>query len=398
MNKFFTHKNAFLRQRKISLQDLVGLILKQAADSNQFGLSITSQLYFEENAPNKQSVSEARQKISWEFFKSFYDFIVEKNNDLKQWKSHCVKIVDGTRIRIPRTDSLIKKFGAPVSQVGQNHYPCVSAVILSDAFSSMPLGVSLGEYNSSERDLATSLFAKTSPGDILLLDRGLGGIKVYNYLNKKNIFFIHRAIKSVKYIKEFIKSNSESEIVEIKTENRNELIQLRLIRGRKLANGEILVYVTNLINSKKYTSNEIDELYGLRWKIETNISTLKNTIQIEKIRSKSINSVLQDIFAHFIVLAMGAITQSEVTKKINLKNSRSLSMKYIFKVIGNNIRLLCSIKTAKCAWIKICDLVTKIIWIKQKDRHYLRYSRQPQNKWSHERAKIKKGLFKKNSR
>lgn len=267
-------------------------------------------------------------------------------------------------------------------------------VLLSEAFSSMPLGISVGDYNSGERDLAAKLFDKLKPKDILLLDRGLGGQYVYQNLNKRKIFFVHRSQvhgKASKYIKDFITSKSNSKNFKCVLDDKS-VIKLRLVRGADLPSGEPLVYVTNLLNEKKYSHQEIHILYSSRWKIETNINHLKNTMSLEKIRSKTLNSVLQDTYAHFIVLALAAKVQAQATKEIvpKMPEKKSLSIKYILRTIADNMKSLCTKKLAGQTWQKICELAKKIIWHKQFDRHYPRYSRQPQERWTKERSRLRK--------
>lgn len=383
------------------MPDLAGFILKQAADGNRFGLSITSQLYFQKgNAPNKQSLSEARQKLSWTFFKEFLSFLnQEKSKTL--WKSHAVKIIDGTKIRLQHTKELIANFGCQSSQHGPNHYPSMNVALLSDAFSSHPYEIAIGECNSSERDLATKLIAKISAGDIVLLDRGLGGANIYRSLSRKNIFFVHRSVVKgicANYVREFLKSKKESKLIDLQIDQNEPILKLRLVRGGTLPSGEPLVYVTNLLDSSIYSAKEIHQLYGLRWKIETNIGLLKNTLGIEKIKSRTTNSVLQDIYAHFILLALAASAQSKVSNEMKSAGDNVLSIKFIFKLLSENIFYLVAIKSSGTIWKKICEQAKRILWKRQPNRQFPRYSRLPQNRWTQQRSAIKKGAIGKNSR
>jgi hypothetical protein len=384
------------------LSDLTGIILKKAADSNRFGLSITSQLYFESsiNPPNKQSICEARQKLCWMFFERLFCSLSEVDQQRKSWKSFQVKIIDGTKVRVPRTDELMTAFGSSSSQYGKSHYPTMNLVVLSDAFSTEPLGVEIGKYESSERELASKLFTKLSSKDLLLLDRGLGGKEVYSELHGKNISFVHRVqtkARCLSQVKEFLNSGKQSDtfILQVGT---NDPQQIRLVLGNGLATEEPIVYATNLLDNKKYGSAEIHDLYKSRWQVETNIGHLKNTLGLEKIKSKTYNSVLQDIYAHLIVLSLAAKAEVGARRKLDLEaKKKALSIKFIISLIAKNMRNLCQ-SPAKKAWNLIVDLAKNIIWTRQPNRSYPRYSRQPQNSWSQERSYLKKGLKRKNSR
>ncbi len=277
----------------------------------------------------------------------------------------------------------------------------MNLVLLSDAFSAEPLGAVIGKYESSERELAKDLFTKISASDVLLLDRGLGGKETYRDLISKEILFIHRSPTTgtcLNEVKAFLRGKKKSEIISLKV-NTDETLSLRLVRGKDLKSGEPIAYVTNLLDEEKYRANELHQLYKSRWKVETNIGHLKTTLGLEEIKSRSYNSVLQDVYAHLIVLALAAQAQIKASEALKLRpKKRSLSIKFILAVIANNARDICQKDKFKKAWEKICEVVKNIIWKPQPGRSYPRYSQQPQNKWSQERSYIKKGLKRKNTR
>ncbi len=350
--------------------------------------------------PSKQSISEARQKLCWKFFEKIFTSLSEENNFRKTWKSFQVKIIDGTKVRVPRTDELLAAFGSSSSQCGLSHYPTANLVILSDAFSSEPLGVELGKYESSERDLASKLFTKLTSKDVVLLDRGLGGKEIYLDLINRNVAFVHRVQTKglcLSKVEDFLLSGKTSDIVELKPRSGGTL-KIRLVRGRDLASDEPIVYATNLLDDKKYQSHEIHDLYKSRWQVETNIGHLKNTLGLEKIKSKNYNSVLQDIYAHLIVLSLAAKAEISARKELDLETEKeALSIKYIISLIAKNMRDFCQSR-AKKVWKTIVELSKNIVWKRQLNRSYPRYSRQPQNRWSQERSYVRRGLKRKNNR
>lgn len=324
----------------------------------------------------------------------------EDDRSRKTWKSYSVKIIDGTKVRVPRTEELMAAFGSSSSQHGLSHYPTMNLVLLSDAFSSEPLGVELGKYESSERDLASKLFTKLSSKDLVLLDRGLGGKEIYRNLHSRNVSFVHRvATKGIclKQVKDFLVTRKSSVIVELELASK-EVLRIRLVRGRNLTPDDPLVYATSLLNDKKYSSTEIHELYKSRWQVETNIGHLKNTLGLEKIKSKNYNSVLQDIYAHLIVLSLAAKAEISTSAKLGLDPAKkALSIKFIISLIARNAHDLCQ-TAARKAWKFILNFAENIVWQKQRNRNYPRFSRQPQNHWTQERSYLKRGVKRKNNR
>lgn len=329
---------------------------------------------------------------------------VVSGRSVQRWKGHPVKIIDGTKVRVPRTEALLEEFGSSASQYGLSHFPTVNIVTLTDAFSTLPLALEVAKYKSSERDLAQKLFSKLCPNDLLLLDRGLGGKKIYSDLNSRKVCFIHRCpsagSKLTAYVKQLLESGKKSIVVELLAEADVKPIKIRMIRGADLDGCEPCVYATNLIDEEKYTPGEIHQMYRSRWKVETCIYHLKNTLGLEKIKSKTKNSVMQDIYAQFIVLAIAALSarQAEVEKGIKSYENKAVSIKLIICLVAGSLKKLCTLEIAKKTWKKICEKAQELIWNKQQNRSYPRYSRTPQNRWSQERAAIRRGEAKKNLR
>lgn len=374
----------------------MGLILHQASDSSSNGLGITSESYFSDDlnpAPRKQSISDARKKVSWPLFELLFQEINRKN-PIQSWKGHSVKVLDGTKIRLPHTQELIETFGQLSSQHGPNHYPSAHMLLLIDALSGRPIDVNIGPCNASERDLAFEIIQRLKIHDLVLLDRGLGGQKIYNIFCDKNIFFIHRAQINGKhrpsYLRDFIKSGKQSSVQFISPASNPNPILLRLVRGEKRNNEEI-IYVTNLIDEEIYSSNEIHQMYARRWEVETSIGHLKTSLNLEGIGSKSSNLVKQDIFARLIVLALATQARSQACEELELqRNQQEPSLKNIFSLLKRKMFSLFSGIGVTEIWQWIVSCSKRVIWVKQPNRSRPRFSWQPQNRWSSERYRKKK--------
>jgi hypothetical protein len=110
-----------------------------AADRNGSGYDISSQNYFRDLAREidedlvpvrKQSVSEARAKLSWEAF----EFLLERANIEEQglpprltFKGHVTRAFDGTSFYTPRSDELLEHFSPRNTMAGETHYPTWAA-------------------------------------------------------------------------------------------------------------------------------------------------------------------------------------------------------------------------------------------------------------------------------
>jgi hypothetical protein len=380
----------FSRSRKLDIQNLVGFLIYSAATSNENGLSINSQNFFRsffQIAPaNKQSISEARQKISWQAFEYLLTEIYGESPQKPYWKGHKVRVIDGTTITLPRTEEILKKFEPAANQNGNAHYPKCLLVLLMDLNTGQPITVALGNTRDSERNLALKTMEKLNPNDLLLLDRGLGGSNMYREMNKRNLLFIHRTNthekKAAKYVREFILSKKKEDIVTVNC-NPSPLL-LRLVRGPTRKNGQAMVLVTNLLDKEHYRRKDVLGLYKKRWDVELLFNNLKNTLSIESIRSKSINNVLQDIYSNLIAASITALLEFLGSSKYGMDRERArCSFKNTLNVLRRHfLTLVGSIRLTRKSIDSILDEIIIVIWRKQPGRSYPRYSRQPRKLWT----------------
>ena len=96
-------------------------------------------------------------------------------------------------------------------------------------------------------------------------------------------------------------------------------VALRFVRI-KLPSGNVKVLATNLF-AEEFGCDEINDLYNLRWGIETVYDDLKNKLEIENYSGTKANIIMQDIYA--------AILLSNIINDIIAETS--VNIKQIFK-------------------------------------------------------------------
>ena len=167
------------------------------AHANEAGYSITAQDFFSEinlgvSPPCKQSLCEARQKLSYKAFEYLLDQAYRDDLD-KRWHGfHGVLIADGTKLNLPRTPDLLAHCEAPNNSAGPGHYPQALMVTVINSATGQPLGMQIGNYRESERALLLKCLTTSKKNDLWLLDRGLGGAGIYYEFLRQEIDFIHR--------------------------------------------------------------------------------------------------------------------------------------------------------------------------------------------------------------
>ena len=110
--------------------------------------------------------------------------------------------------------------------------------------------------------------------------------------------------------------------------NTKETITVRVVKI-KLSTGEEEILITNL-TKEEVNVEEMNEIYNLRWQIETNYHALKESLKIETITSSIDNLIKQDIYSQMLVfnILQAFINDSEV-------NIKELKYKHEIKINFN---------------------------------------------------------------
>ena len=381
--------------------------MSMTLNRNGNGYDISSQNYFRDlsaqvkeqiHPVRHQSVSEARSKLGW---KAFEDLLGEANleavglaKDLK-FKGHPVRAIDGTTFYTPRTDDLLQHFSPRHTRAGETHYPyglCVTAV---NVFTGQPVAAVVGDYKKSERELLGQLLPRFTPGDLSLLDRGLGGSAVYFDYQEQGQFFLHRTKTTgdrvATYVQEFLASGRKQKKVRLtlkdKASGKERSMKLRLILGPIDSEGKPIVFVTNLVDKKHYRRSEIIDLYQKRWTCETLFGRVKTLLQLEKFHAQTYNGVMQEIFANLLCLSLAAaavtavVEEDEMDSEIelpNFKNATEVVRRNLFAIIDQKIKN----QKPKFVTAHILDEVRALKYKIRPGRSFPRVSKQPIKSWN----------------
>ena len=408
MLKFRVNSCDFTRERTLTLEHTVGLILSMAASRNENGYDISSQNYFralgvhldEKVAPaRRQAVSDARGKLGWEAFVYLLDCANLEKEKLPGnllFKGHVTRALDGMSFYTPRSPDLLKHFSPRITaaEEGETHYPyglCVAAI---NVFTGQPVGAVVDDYRMSERELLKKMIQGFAKGDLALLDRGLGGAKMYLEFERLGQFFIHRATTSgdrvAGYIQAFLNSgkNQKTISITVKDDAGEEIkISLRLVLGPLDSEGKPILFVTNLLGRKRYRRRAIIELYRSRWTVETMYGRVKNLFCLEKFHARSYNGVMQEIFANLLMLSLTAAAVAAVVDEDDMdvtaelpsfKSAAECIRRHLFSVVDHRI---VGIKPKKITRM-ILEEVRAIIYPIRPGRSYARVSRQPIKSWN----------------
>lgn len=389
--------------------------MHMVADQNRFGYESSSQEYFynlnhnskiEYEAAKRSTISEARSKLSYKAFEYLLNSInlnqKSEISDSHLWHGHLVRAVDGTKLTLPATKEILKEFPRRGNRGGSvEHYPFAILTTAVNVFTGQPNAVRMGNKNSSEPQHLVSMLDEFERGDIVLLDRGLGGGNVWLELAERGQFFVNRVKSkesgtgSSESVTRFLKSNKKQLIIKklVKDGESKKTLLVRLIRGRRLKCGGVLVIATNLLDKKLYPAKEVLKLYSSRWKVETHYGRAKTLLQLSKFHGRDLNKVKQEIFANLLILSITSLAILEVENKVekiskkrkcsstpNFKNAVNVVKRNFLYILGSPTM------TAKASAFMAKKMINQIQNVRcaiQPNRSYPRYSRQAVNRWAY---------------
>lgn len=269
-------------------------------------------------SPSRGTVSNARARLPFEFWKRLFKFISRQAQDLSgqydRWRGHRVVLLDGTCISMPGNLELFEEFGTATGFHGQCNYPLARLVTLCIANTMMVLDYALGRYDQDENSLARPLLKKLRKSDLLLADRHFAAAHFYFYYKSIGLEFLTKAHQRLKISRiEPIKSYSRNDFIGWLKINKNyrrekpELparIMVRFIKASVRSRGErkAVWLVTSLLDNKLYPACEIVHLYGKRWRIETLFREVKINFSADVLRSKTAQGVRKEITSRLIAI------------------------------------------------------------------------------------------------
>ena len=331
----------FTRKRKMDFERLIHYILNKKGLSTNMEICNFFDKIDEETDMSAQALLDQRLKLKPKIFvdlnedylKGFYSEYRE--TDVKHYKGYILKAIDGTDFEIPNTEKSKDTFGRVKTKSGES-IPRTSVSMCYDVLNGYIIDVIPEKYRSNEIYMAKQHMKKDQEitedyKSIYIMDRNYVSLDFISFLQKNGINFLAR-LNLGYYVKETTNMKTKDEIIEIeRTKERmkrkyfeNEetreyakknKIEVRILKY-VLKTGEEEYLITNL---KKLSYEEIFEIYGRRWNIETLYNSLKNKLQIEKFTSSKEEIIKQDIYASVLVYNMIQTMKNEAQEDIEQK-------------------------------------------------------------------------------
>ena len=258
------------------------------------------------------------------------------------WRGLRTFLVDGSSTIAPDTPSLQKAFGQPKGQKPGCGFPIPKLLALFDAFTGMVVEMLAFPLYTHEQSKVWMLHPFLKAGDLLVGDRGFcsfvhlamlqaRGVKACFRCHQAQIvdFRPHRKSRDGSTRKnktglptsEFVRRlGKHDQIVRWRrpavtpkwmTQEQwlamPEWLDVRELKYTLKNNGQrthVITIATTLLDDALYPKEDIAELYGTRWRVETRFSELKTTLKMRRLKSQSEEGILKELAAYCLVYNM----------------------------------------------------------------------------------------------
>jgi hypothetical protein len=306
---------------------------------------LTNKMEIEDFIDNKGDIPDVtstaiykqRLKLNAEVFVDLNDEIVmnyytEFKDEVKTFKGYVLTGSDGSDWEVPNTPETRKNNKTKNDQCARmkvsNCFDLLNRIILD---------TQIEQYKYSELTLAQRHLKRIDSllGDfesITVNDRGYSSLKFMYECIKSDQKFVIRG-KKTDYKHERSKMKSSDEWIEIGYQSermrhykeeypefyeyfkQGNTLKVRVVEV-ELKTGEIEILFTNL-ESENFSTEDIIEIYRLRWGIETNYHHLKENMKMTNISSSKEELIKQDIYSQMLVANMLQAIANEVEEEID---------------------------------------------------------------------------------
>ena len=231
--------------------------------------------------------------MSYRFFKDAYEETCEiPVEQIRTFRGKRIYAMDGFELNLPRTEDVLNHHyqGRWVGQHRQQYYPTMYTVQCFDVLSEVSKNIRFSPAQG-ELGLAEPMVATLEAGSVCLYDRLYPCARMMKAHKKAQNHFIFR-----------LKVNSfkaATRLLGLKIHRKKMIIEdvtVYFIKVKNPKTGKYDLFATDL---PRYwvDSHTIRSLYNLRWEVETSFLDLAKTFQIEQWHSKSLNGILQELYA-----------------------------------------------------------------------------------------------------
>ncbi len=311
------------------MKQILNLLKSSLTDELEKYESALSNSDLIQSSVGKSAFSKARQKIKWIFFYHLCFTVVSfyySNFKIKKWNGYRLLSVDGSEHNLPSSTELLEHFGSHhVNSIG-TEIPNARTSLLYDPLNNITIDAKMESFKVGEQTMLFEHLDVMGKGDLLTADPNYGHFHILKKLILKEVDYCIRMSVCSSFMKDFIASDSEDEILEwhpsIGTKktcfNHNvdsSPIKIRLVKI-KISEKVTEIIATSLLNQEEITLDDLKELYNTRWAVEEEYKKYMQRITIEFFSSTKVNGVYQDFYANVFMVNLTNIIRNKAQEQV----------------------------------------------------------------------------------
>lgn len=319
------------RERIFPPETVIRMFLAQVLSDDPSCRNAVAQLIAEQTArgelpcsPNTGSYCTARSRLPEELLRLLARRIGQQlttANDEWNWKGRVVKLVDGTTVSMPDTPENQEAFPQSRAQKRGVGFPIARLVVVFSLAVGTALDMAIAPYRgkqTGENSLFRTLWdTALDGGDVVLGDRFFCSYYDVAMLAKRQVDIVFRKHQlretdfrrgkrlgkgdhvitwkkplqrpSWMEAETFATLPEQLILREVQVE-----IRQRGIRVRKLT------IITTLLDAKKYSRDDLADLYHQRWNVELDLRSIKSTLKMDVLRTETPAMIRKEIWAHLL--------------------------------------------------------------------------------------------------
>jgi Transposase DDE domain/Insertion element 4 transposase N-terminal len=302
-------------------------------------------------SPDTGAYSKARQRFSERVLRRLVPETAEslelKVPIAQQWCGRRVRVQDGTTLLMSDTTANQDSYPQHSNQKPGCGFPLLKLVVVFSLWTGALVTACVGCFKTSEVEMSRLLYQQLESEDVVLADQAYGtfvDLALVLQQEADGVFRKHHARHTdfrrgqklgigdhvVQWHKplECPKHLSEEEFSKLPQVLNVREVSL-LLRRRGFRDRRIVI-VTTLLDAKRYSTQQIERLYGLRWQAaEVNLRHLKTTLGMEMLSAKTPEMVRKDLWSHLLaynllrtVMLQTAQSSEQVPSRLSLQGTR----------------------------------------------------------------------------
>lgn len=294
------------------------------------------------------SYCQARQRlpklIAGEVMERMVGQLREEMQEGREGLKRPVFVVDGSTLQLQHAPALVKEFPPGHNQHGENHWPVMQIVVFHDVYSGLALrpswGAMYGGAAVSEQALAEQALDRL-PADAVALGDGNFGIFFFAYAVQQSrrpmILRLTHARAQKILGSELVEGTDRKVVWRASRWDRDAHPQLP---DQASVDGRLIVCANPsrpherlyLFTGLDLPVEQILEIYKLRWNVETDLRSLKRTVGLHRLSSKSLDMVEKELLLAIAAYNLVRAVMCLAARRANL-TPRQLSFSFVQTVV-----------------------------------------------------------------